>query len=584
MVLICHILVVLTMYDKLASSFQGNSWGYDVRRNMMKTNLALGSESSTNTDVWSERDQTWLQEANVIEYAVGSGTPQFGLLKEKLGLNISSELGSRQIIPHHLTTASDTFCNREVTMEQIEAVGFDMDWTLAQYNEAFDLLAFNGAKEKLVNWLGYPAEVLEMTYRQDMYRRGCVIDRKRGNILKLDRHRYVRYAEHGLTEISATERKLLYTQNHKGIQDMTSSNYANTDTPFSLVDACLFAQMVDIKDKHEKTNEGGFLSNKSFENLWSDMRRCVDRCHKDGVIKQTVAMNPEKYITYDPNIFPMLDAFKKSGRKVFLLTNSLWDYTQVVMNYLEGKKSGLEKDLQWTEYFDVIIVGGNKPAFLEDDGSLALFRVSEIDEGLENVDAVPGDPTGVTDFLAKGKIFQGGNAQKLHKLLQITNGDRLLYVGDHMYADILRSKRTLGWRTCLIVPELTGEILNHKKHGTLRTELLGLRREQFLLDSISPVNGDVETDGDVESLIIKERLEVLRVEIRTKLVTYNRVFHPKWGPLFRAGFQESKFALQVMDYACLYTSRASNLGLVSPQRPFRPVRDKMPHDHYLEGL
>jgi hypothetical protein len=171
---------------------------------------------------------------------------------------------------------------------------------------------------------------------------------------------------------------------------MTSSNYANTDTPFSLVDACLFAQMVDIKDKADRDNGEGFLAKKSFENLWSDMRRCVDRCiyvhidmykkciymciyiyiymymyiyiyiytymhiyiyvyvkyicsyiymdrcHKDGVIKQTVALNPEKYITYDPNIFPMLDAFKKSGRKVFLLTNSLWDYTQVVMNYLEG--------------------------------------------------------------------------------------------------------------------------------------------------------------------------------------------------------------------------------------------------------
>ena len=28
-------------------------------------------------------------------------------------------------------------------MEQYEAIGFDMDWTLAQYNEDFDLLAFN---------------------------------------------------------------------------------------------------------------------------------------------------------------------------------------------------------------------------------------------------------------------------------------------------------------------------------------------------------------------------------------------------------------------------------------------------------
>lgn len=43
------------------------------------------------------------------------------------------------------------------------------------------------------------------------------------------------------------------------------------------------------------------------------------------------------------------------------------DYTQVVMNYLEGRKAGTKKDLKWADYFDVIIVGGNKPAFLEDD-------------------------------------------------------------------------------------------------------------------------------------------------------------------------------------------------------------------------
>lgn len=145
MIVICHILFVLTMYDQLASSFRGSGWGYDFRRSLNRNlKIASSSEPLSDTDVWSERDQTWLQEANVIEYVVGSGIPQFGLLKEKLGLNISSELGSRQIIPHHLTTASDLFCNREVTMEQIEAVGFDMDWTLAQYNEAFDLLAFNG--------------------------------------------------------------------------------------------------------------------------------------------------------------------------------------------------------------------------------------------------------------------------------------------------------------------------------------------------------------------------------------------------------------------------------------------------------
>ena len=56
----------------------------------------------------------------------------------------------------------------------------------------------------------------------------------------------------------------------------------------------------------------------------------------------------------------------------------------------------------------------------------------------------------------------------------------ILYVGDHVYADVLRSKRTLGWRTCLIIPELTNEIETHKKQRISRTRLINLRREQFV--------------------------------------------------------------------------------------------------------
>jgi len=368
---------------------------------------------------------------NVVEYVVGGAGAgdEFGALAQSFGLNISSELSRRTVVPHHLTTAYDLFCNRELNMRQIEAVGFDMDWTLAQYNEAFDLLAYNGAKEKLVNWLGYPASTLDLVYSQDMHRRGCLIDKKRGNVLKLDRHKYVIYAEHGLQPIGRDERKKLYRQNYQGIQDMSGPSYTNTDTPFSLVDSCLFAQLVDLKDREGAASP--FLAAKSYEQIWNDMRKCVDRCHKDGVIKSTVAQCPEKYITYDPNIFPMLDAFRRAGRKVFLLTNSLWDYTQVVMNYLEGRKAGDDKDLAWTEYFDIVIVGGNKPAFLTDERSLALFQVDVHKDGaLLNVDSVPSEPDAVDSFLADCKFFQGGNAHMLMKMLKLTAGDRLLYVGD----------------------------------------------------------------------------------------------------------------------------------------------------------
>ena len=247
----------------------------------------------------------------------------------------------------------------------------------------------------------------------------------------------------------------------------------NIDTPFSLVDGCLFAQLVDLFDHGLAAGFDGYT--KTYEKIWSDLRRCVDRCHKDGAIKLQVAKDPKKYIIYDQNLFPMLKSFREAGKKIFLLTNSLWDYTQVVMNYLEDKKVHDSVDLKWTEYFDIIITGGNKPAFLEDEGSLQLFRVDPITYALTHNDNIPSDSKELKNYFSLGKIFQGGNAKTLYNLLQITSGDRLLYVGDHVYADVLRSKRTLGWRTVLIVPELTSEILSHKKSKSKKEMIVKYR-------------------------------------------------------------------------------------------------------------
>ena len=44
-----------------------------------------------------------------------------------------------------------------------------------------------------------------------------------------------------------------------------------------------------------------------------------------------------------------------------------------------------------------------------------------------------------------------------------SNGDQyrfqrdVLYVGDHIFGDVLKSKKLRGWRTFLIVPELNDE-------------------------------------------------------------------------------------------------------------------------------
>lgn len=37
-------------------------------------------------------------------------------------------------------------------------------------------------------------------------------------------------------------------------------------------------------------------------------------------------------------------------------------------------------------------------------------------------------------------------------------GKDVLYIGDHIFGDVLRSKKTRGWRTFLVVPELRHEL------------------------------------------------------------------------------------------------------------------------------
>ena len=124
-------------------------------------------------------------------------------------------------------------------------------------------------------------------------------------------------------------------------------------------------------------------------------------------IKDRVAEDPGRYIQQEPGIIDMLKRYRSSGRKVFLLTNSLWDYTHVVMNHINGFSKPEERNLDWLDLFDLVIVGGGKPTFLEDE-NLPIFRVHPEDQGrLSNMDNALFDPPEVS--LAAGKVFQGGN-------------------------------------------------------------------------------------------------------------------------------------------------------------------------------
>lgn len=262
-------------------------------------------------------------------------------------------------------------------MRSISAVGFDMDYTLAQYlPETFEQLAYELTLTKLVP-MGYPEEIMSFKFDCHYMVRGLAIDKARGNIIKMDRHKYVKIAMHGFTELTREERLRAYGENMEAVED---SRFAMIDTLFSLGEAYLFAQLVEHRDAHPEA-----YGSRSYADMYRDIRGAVDLCHRDGSLKRAVAEDPGKYIHADPSLVHLLELLRASGKRVFLVTNSLWDYTNVVMNYLCEGKTGGARSLDWLRWFDVVVTGAAKPRFFQSD-ALSIFQVDPLTGHLSNTD------------------------------------------------------------------------------------------------------------------------------------------------------------------------------------------------------
>jgi hypothetical protein len=76
------------------------------------------------------------------------------------------------------------FCNRNLRMDTIEMIGFDMDYTLALYHQdRLERLSIELTLGKLVEKHGYPDAIRGLHYDPRWAIRGVMVDRQLGNVL-----------------------------------------------------------------------------------------------------------------------------------------------------------------------------------------------------------------------------------------------------------------------------------------------------------------------------------------------------------------------------------------------------------------
>jgi 5'-nucleotidase len=480
-------------------------------------------------------------------------------------------------------------------MKHVTCVGFDCDYTLASYvPETFETLAHAETVNKLVKNFGYPEGPLRsLSFDPSLMVRGLVIDKERGNMLKVDRHKYVKLAYHGFTPLTRDDRIAVYNATTDSPLDFQSSRFAMVDTLFSLAEAHLYMSLVELKDDGKL----GSLE-KSYAELYRDSRAAVDLAHRDGSIKRQIAADPAKYIFPDPLLAKTLKSLRASGKKVFIATNSFYDFTHVVLNFVLEGKTGKDRDDGWLEYFDAVVTAAGKPRFFTERKD--LFEVRTEDFSLINLEGgspmlsieeedLPG---GADDLMAstapavdneggaggKARVFQGGSWHDVHRMLGVKSGSEILYVGDHIYGDVLRSKRDQGWRTLLVLPELQTEIEVAEQNRELHERLMAVQKERNHVEDLHESAAYCRSPDEPE---LARRLESLVAEHKCLLEDYHDKFHKTWGQLMKTGYKASFYAGLASRYSCVYTSHVSNLLWYSPNATFKSLADRLVHDEVL---
>ncbi len=475
--------------------------------------------------------------------------------------------------------ARDVFVNRNLRMSTVELIGFDMDYTLAIYHmRRLEELSFDMTLAKLVGDKGYPPVIGNLLYDHHFVMRGLAVDRESGNLIKMDRFGHVGRAYHGLRPLAPEAWRTLYR--NKRIR-LRNPRFAWIDTLFALPEAYLYCGIIELLESLGHRVDYG--------KLYDDIRDAIDTVHRDNSLKREVRKDLGRYVFQDPELGPALHKLRSGGKKLFVLTNSAWDYTDAVMSYLlDGQ---LPEYPSWRNYFDFIGTAAAKPAFFTEQRPFL-----ELDTSTE-----AGRPVGEAKELERGKVYSGGNLAQFEDFIGI-GGENILYVGDHIYGDILKSKKSSLWRTCMVVQEIEDEITyTDSRQGQIdqlsEVELVRARLDDEV-NHLKTVLNTLERKLERETLTeeARSRLEEERRREKGELDTVRKAlkevigiadtlerdveegFNPYWGLLFKEGNENSRFGYQVEQYACLYTSRVSNFLHHSPMQYYRSPRDLMPHE------
>ncbi len=459
------------------------------------------------------------------------------------------------------------FCNRTLNLNGIKAVGYDMDYTLVHYHtQEWERCAYEHLK-KLLTGMGRVLE--KLVFDPTLVMRGLIIDVEKGNVVKADRFGYIKRAFHGTRPMDFDTQRRLY---QRVLVDLNDNRWSFLNTLFSISEACLYMQLVDMLDANQLPGHLG------YRDLYNIVRQSLDAAHMEGKLKEEIINDPERFVVLDPEMSLALLDQKKAGKKLLLITNSEWKYAAFMMQY--AFDPFLPPPMTWKDLFDIAVIRARKPDFFL--LPMPAFRLVD-EEGLLQEHFGP---------MNAGQVYFGANAHLVEESLGLS-GEEILYVGDHIFVDVNVSKSMSRWRTALIIRELEDDIAALESFQLEQKHLSRLMQEKEKLEEnvasfrlqlqrLNRAYGPepAEDARRMEKSIgeLYRRINELDSRISPIAQASGRLHNPHWGLLMRTGIDKSHLARQVERHADIYMSRVSNFLRYTPFAFLRSQRNSLPHD------
>lgn len=321
---------------------------------------------------------------------------------------------------------SSFFCPiRPLDLSIVDAVGFDLDHTLALYDDhSVNLLAAAETVPILVS-AGHP-DASFPTENVTTTARGLSMDLRHGNVVKIGSDGRVLVARRGDDWLTTDAIAASYDGHDAGDEATTWHVNSPFDIPTLWFFSTLGPRIRDPKDTAYATRVLG------------DIRRSLDHSHTHGELKRRIARELARFVTPAGDLTPQLQRWKQSGKKLFVVTNSDPVYAGTVLDHVLGSN--------WQDLFDLVLTDAHKPRFFADDH---------------------GRPPRES---ARSHVLDHAHASHVEERLGV-EPSRILYAGDNARADIVPARRR-GWKTVHVVAELAARVeatpwagaLHH--HGT----------------------------------------------------------------------------------------------------------------------